>query len=699
MRLLLSLYMLAAICVPLISYAQLPVLLRDEFRKLQPLWPVALESSQNRQFEEEQMILSQSDLTATWLYTTEQYLYNRPDFIFEASFTVLESNATASYGLCWGATEDLQQYYAFEMNTEGFFRVIKVQGKDIQTLLPWNSHRKIQPVGEENVIRVRKDEWGLYLDVNDKEVGRIKYPKFMGLNHGLMLKGQIKLSVDYWMVRHPEVIIHQLQQGWPQAVKLRLDSTINSDQWNETHPRYHPLEPIFYVSRSKPGKLEATADIWYTEKTDSTWTPLAALGSPYNDSKGNTIVRFDPNGSKVWLNGRYGSRGGGANGLSFAQVDKSTWENIQPFPLPTKLFPGQTTITDWAINENQDIVLFAAELPGGYGDMDIYVTFREGSTWSKPKNLGPSVNTFGRECSPMLLEDDETLYFASNGWPGYGKGDLFMTNRTSRTWTQWDEPMNLGPKINSAEWDAYLFPFPQKTRQYFMASIDSARGDYDIYRLAVPVDIKTQPLCRVYGQIRHIETERIIPGTIQFWTVKGEQIRKVGEAEAEKGSYGMYLDLGKAYQMYAVTDGYFPILDTLDVRAAETYRDVRKDLFVKSLELGKAVRLDNVFFHRASPELLPASYSELNRLAILMHALPHLFVEIRGHTDNVGEERALQTLSEQRAATVRQYLVDMGISGDRLSSQGFGSSEPIASNDDPTTRPLNRRVEFVIIRN
>ena len=151
--------------------------------------------------------------------------------------------------------------------------------------------------------------------------------------------------------------------------------------------------------------------------------------------------------------------------------------------------------------------------------------------------------------------------------------------------------------------------------------------------------------------------------------------------------------------MDAVTDGYFPILDTLDVRAADTYRDIRKNLYVKSLEYGKAVRLERVFFHRASPELLPASFADLNRLAILMHALPKLVVEIRGHTDNIGESVDLQLLSEQRASTVSQYLIDMGISPNRLSSQGFGATQPIASNEDPSTRPLNRRVEFVIIRN
>ncbi|MEL6135060.1 MAG: hypothetical protein AAFR59_17000, partial [Bacteroidota bacterium] len=325
MRLLLILYMLGLTCMPFICHAQLPVLLRDDFRELQSLWPTEVGAPQSRSFEEGRMILSQSDLTETWLYTTEQYLYSRPDFVFEAAFTVTESKATASYGLCWGATEDLKNYYAFEMNAEGFFRVIKVQDKEVQTLLPWNSHRKVEPVGEENIIRVRKDEWGLYLEVNEKEVGRIKYPKFMGLNHGLMLKGQITVSVDYWMVLHPEVIIQQLQQGWPQAVKVRLDSTINSEHRNETHPRYHPLAPIFYLSRSEVGDMAGTADIWFTEKTDSTWTPLASLSTPYNDNHANTIVRFDPNGRKVWLSGKYGSRGGFSNGLSFAETEKSNW--------------------------------------------------------------------------------------------------------------------------------------------------------------------------------------------------------------------------------------------------------------------------------------------------------------------------------------------------------------------------------------
>ena len=382
-----------------------------------------------------------------------------------------------------------------------------------------------------------------------------------------------------------------------------------------------------------------------------------------------------------------------SSGLSISSGLDTAWS----IPQRISILPigEQTGLVTAFEDEKGETVILSAERKEGYGGQDLYVLFREkDGTWSKPKNLGPDLNTYEEEFAPWLSEDGKTLYFTSGGHPGYGGWDLYRSERITQTWTKWSEPENLGPAINTAGDEGWYYPF--KDDRAYLASTDSLRGHFDLYGLRLPVDPASLPVVRLSGHIRNKKTGEILGGDLLLRAIKGDTLRKL--VEAPDGYFHSLVKYGRGYQMYGIVPGYFPITDTLDLRAVDRFRELSKDVFVAPVEVGEVIRLDKVYFARAEAALLRESFEELDRLVALMKAIPSLEIEIHGHTDNLGELGELQILSELRAERVMGYLVDHGIAATRMVARGFGGSLPVADNRNPDTRPLNRRVEFVIIR-
>lgn len=661
--------------------AQSHVLLRDEFLEARPHWQVR---QGEVAYEEGRMILTETDLTRRNVHAIEQFLNRSEDYAISLDLIPLKAMGAASFGILFGGDESLNNYYSFEINTEGFARVVEIREGQERILKNWTKNRKIKGVEEEHLITLQKKGKGAYFFVNEKELFRIDFPPVYGFFQGISTYGAFEISIASFEILHPLVIFPELGGAWPGAIRLHLDTTINTPYKDETHPRFHPQKVQFYFTRDK--------NIHETHMSDSGWVAGMPVEGPFNNGRHNRISTFFGNGKKLLLGNDYGRD---KQSLAYTDWEEEKWGEIQKFPMPS-IQPLNDKPIDWFVSDDGKTLLFSAELPGGYGKADIYICFREDDRWTSPLNLGPSVNTFAEEYSPYLKDDQETLIFGTNGRAGYGKGDLYQSRRRSHNWQNWSFPENLGPGVNTSRWDRDFYPHPRELRTYFVASQDSLEGDYDLFRIKVPIDLEAQPLMKVFGDVYLEGTDQRMESEVQAWRV-GAGIQKEADAFAKAGSYGMLLPLGEAYQLYALKLGYYPIIDTLDARAFTTYREIRQDLYLKKLEPGVRVTLQQLFFVRGKAELLPESYPELTRLHQLMQTRPRMKIEIHGHTDNIGTPGQLKRLSEQRAARVRQYLINNRISPDRMTSKGFGPDRPIAPNENPITRALNRRVEFLII--
>jgi len=328
------------------------------------------------------------------------------------------------------------------------------------------------------------------------------------------------------------------------------------------------------------------------------------------------------------------------------------------------------------------------------GEHDLFVsTLGDDGVWGKPQNLGPSVNSPGREGSPFMAPDNKTLYFCSDKPGGLGGYDFYVTRRLDESWTKWSPAESMGPDINTKQDDISL-SVDASGRFAFMAIGPLMKED--IYEFELPAALRPKPVAFVWGKVTTPDGRPLAAGIAYEFLRSGEG---AGQANARPGdgTYQIALPIGEDYAFRASASGYVAVSDRIDLRKALDQDRYERNLVLVPLEIGKPIRLNNVFFDTAKTELLSESRRELDRLVRLMNEMPTLRIEVRGHTDAVDDDAFNLRLSAGRAHSVTDYLAKAGIDAGRLASQGFGERMPMASNVNEEGRRLNRRVEFVVV--
>ena len=346
-------------------------------------------------------------------------------------------------------------------------------------------------------------------------------------------------------------------------------------------------------------------------------------------------------------------------------------------------------------------LLMAVERPDGLGGQDLFVSFPVPdvpNAWTKPKTLGTNVNTAGSDFAPFLAADDKTLYFGSDGRGGYGKSDIFYTKRLDDTWTNWSPPRNLGPVVNSPDFDAYYTVSAAGQEAYLVSSRNGTDGSKDIFRISLAPAFQPEVVTLVTGRVLDVNTHKPIRAIIHYENLlTGEEIG-VTETDPVDGSYTIVLPSGVQYGYRAEAKGYLAENANLDVTAKAKYSEQKQDLFLVPFNVGQTVKLNNIFFPQSKYYLNTSSYPELARLIRVMKDYPSVEIKISGHTDNQGDPALNLKLSIDRVNEVKKYLSSHGVIGTRISTEGFGGTKPIASNDQEETRSQNRRVEFTITK-
>ncbi len=482
-----------------------------------------------------------------------------------------------------------------------------------------------------------------------------------------------------------------------------LGSTVNSS-YEELKPLLSPDgNTLFFSRRNHPenvGGEKDQEDIWFSEKNVSTgeWTESKNLGAPLNNAGPNFISSITPDGNTMLLllGNRYGKNGKMSAGVSMSYKDGDQWTN--PVPLEIENEYNFSDNANFYLAQNRKVLLMSVERDDTYGDRDLYVSFlEEDNSWTEPKNLGEILNTAGVEGSPFLAADDRTLYFSSNGFSGYGGQDVYVTRRLDDTWTNWSEPENLGPTINTEGEDEF-FNIPLSGEQAYYAR-GGESGNTDIYQLDLPVFYKPAPVVVVKGKVYNAKTNEPLGGVKIFYERLSDGV-EVGIARSESnGEYQIILPYGERYGYLAESENFVAISANINLTQQEEFKEIKQDLYLVPVEVGSRVTINNIFFDFDKATLRNESYPELNRLLEFMNNYPNMRINILGHTDNIGAEAYNQQLSERRAEAVARFLRVNGINTDRLIVEGKGESAPVATNETEQGRQQNRRVEFEIIEN
>ncbi len=338
---------------------------------------------------------------------------------------------------------------------------------------------------------------------------------------------------------------------------------------------------------------------------------------------------------------------------------------------------------------------FASRRFGGYGGSDIYVShLQPNGKWGAPENLGPDINSADDEQCPFIHADNQTLYFTSPHWQGYGDDDIFYVRKGPDG--KWSNPVNLGYPINTISREGTLFVAADGKTAYYASDKNDSKGGTDIYSFELREDVRPIKTLWVTGQVFDKKTTKGLPSVIELIELSTKQLISKVQTD-EDGKYLVTLPLGKDYAFNVNRKGYLFYSDNFLLSNNPPDSSYEKNIALQPLEVNAAIVLKNIFFDVNSFELKQESQVELDKLIQLLNDNPTLRIQIGGHTDNVGKPSDNVILSNNRAKSVINYLIANGIAAQRLSAKGFGETQPVADNTTEEGKAKNRRTEMKVI--
>jgi OOP family OmpA-OmpF porin len=487
-----------------------------------------------------------------------------------------------------------------------------------------------------------------------------------------------------------------------------LDSNVNSDS-RELNPVLSPDGKTLYFSRKNHpenvGGVNDPEDIWYSELgEDGKWQLAKNMGAPLNNSGPNFVnsISVTADGRTTMLLGnRYEKGGRMSAGVSVSTYDGGQWS--APVPINITNDYNLNERANYFMTNDRKKLLMSVQRRDSYGERDLYVSFQnDDGVWTEPLNLGNVVNTVADESAPFLASDDRTLYFSSNGFSGYGGNDIYISLRLDETWTNWSEPENMGPEINSPM-DDLFFNIPSES-EYAYYSRQVADNNVDIFRIMLPLYRSPDAWVTVRGKLRDATTGNPVGATVIVEQLPDGRQTATIRSNPETGEYEIKLRAGELYGLRAEAKDHISESQNLDLRSITADQIIdNRDFSLQPIQIARIgadarIRLNNVFFDFNKADLKPESMAELNRIVTLLNERAGMQVEIAGHTDNIGSAAYNMNLSQRRANAVKTYLTQNGIDAGRIVAIGYGKTRPVVSNDDEVEgREINRRVEFRII--
>ncbi len=462
---------------------------------------------------------------------------------------------------------------------------------------------------------------------------------------------------------------------------------------NTAESEYFPTLPIEGNEMVFTRRLNNfNEDFFITDKNSGTWTTARRLRGSINTPMNEGAQTISQDGLWLAFTGCTREGGMGSCDLYISFLNKEGWS--EAINLGNKI-----NTADWesmpCFSPDKRDLYFAARREGGFGGSDLYVSrFQPNGRWSEPENLGPGINTAGDESSPFIHADNQTLYFTSNGHPGYGEQDIYLTRKGGDG--KWAKPQNLGYPINTINHEGTLFITADGKTAYYSSDRSDSKGGLDIYSFELREDVRPIKTLWVQGKVFDKKTNAGLPSAVELIDLAtGQTISKV--QTDEQGNYLITLPVGKDYAFNVARRGYLFYSGNYSLKGKSPDSTYKKDIPLQPIEVNAAIVLRNIFFDFNKFVLKPESRVELDRLVQLLKENPAVRIQIEGHTDNVGKAADNQKLSDNRAKAVVSYLVANGIAANRLVAKGFGATKPMSSNTSEEGRAENRRTEVKVI--
>jgi flagellar motor protein MotB len=478
---------------------------------------------------------------------------------------------------------------------------------------------------------------------------------------------------------------------------------------NTTLNEYYPCltidEQTLLITRDVPTKdamYGHQEDFYLSKKTNNTWNtavPVQGINTIYNEgapslsADGQTMIFT----ACQTVDGSYGGdrTGSGSCDLFYSTRVGDDWTQVKNLgsAINSGLWESQPSFSA----DGQTLYFIRGQYtPHGPKGQDIYYSYiRDNGQWSVPAKVPGRINTVFEEAGVMVHPDGHTLYFSSNGHSGMGGLDLYVSHMLPNG--EWDVPVNLGYPINTEKDENSIHVSAKGLIAMISSERNGGMGGLDIYAFELPEFARPQAVTYVQGVVSDKLSFKKLQAHLEL--VDLETGKKVIDAHSNMGSgeFAVCLPIGKDYGLTVSKDGYLFHSENFSLKDMKSNEPYLLNVELQKLRANANIVLKNVFFETNAWDLLPASRVELDKLAQLLIVNKDKKVEIGGHTDNVGNDADNQKLSENRAKSVVDYLINKGVARENLSYQGYGESTPISDNSTEIGRAKNRRTEFKIL--
>lgn len=446
-------------------------------------------------------------------------------------------------------------------------------------------------------------------------------------------------------------------------------------------------------------------DFYLSRKKDGIWqSAMPVLGINSQGNEGAPSISAD--GQYMFMAmcadmfgnyGKQGRKGFGSCDLFFSQKVNGKWS--EPVNCGQPINSGNWE-TQPSISSDGKTLYFIRGMVTreGIKQQDIYYSeIGTDGRFSEPVKLGPNVNTDGREESVYIHPDNMTLYFSSDGRVGMGGLDLYMSKRQPDG--NWGEAINLGYPINTWNDENSLLVDPSGELAYFASDRAGGFGGLDIYQFVLPKEYRPEAITYVKGKVFDAKTANPLEANFELFDLEsGKQMVKA--FSGKDGNFLVTLTANKNYLLNVSKDGYLYYSDNFSLKDIQTdfKHPFQLDVPLQPIDTGMVVELKNIFFDVNKHELKPESNPELQKLIEFLQKNPKLKIELGGHTDNSGDKKFNQTLSQNRAKAVYDYVLShSSIDKNRLAYKGYGDTKPKVPNDSPENKAKNRRTEFRVL--
>ena len=382
-----------------------------------------------------------------------------------------------------------------------------------------------------------------------------------------------------------------------------------------------------------------------------------------------------------------------------ADLVNNQWTNIKELPFNS----DQYSIAHPALSLDETKLYFASDMPGTLGQSDLFsVVISSDGTYGKPNNLGPAINTEGRETFPFIGGDNE-LYFASDGRPGLGGLDIFVAKIKDDS--SFDKVQNIGEPVNT-RFDDFAFIIDKDTRKgFFSSNKEGGKGSDDIYKFTETRKLNCEK--KLSGIITDSKTNEVLVDTrVMLFDADFKQIAET--TTGNDGSYNFEVNCNDTYYVRVVkTD--FEIVEkkiTIEPVGDKTTLDIKLDKQIREVAVGtdlaKTLEIPIIYFDLDKYFIRSDAAFELEKVLAVLKQYPAMKIDVRSHTDSRQTEKYNMVLSNRRAKATIKWFIGKGIAASRLTGQGYGESKLVNKCSDDVTcteqeHQLNRRSEFVIV--